>query len=245
MKKVVIIGGSGFIGLKLLELKPADVNMVATYNTSVKDMANVVWEKCDLAQPKETKQLLTKIHPDIIINVSKAEATAIEPIIEYAKANKVRLLHVSSDAVFDGMLGNYKEGDAPQPITTYGKGKLEEEQKIKEALSDYVIVRTSYVYGKSGGEWDKRTRNLSKAPRVTAYTNMFRTPTLVDDVAKRIWEIALSDRSGIMHVAGPKMNMPSFFRMLAENAGLIIDVDEKECIDDEIALDTSLENSTT
>lgn len=243
MKNILIVGGSGFIGLKLIELKPDNVSVTATYNTQKKDSADVAWEKNDLLDSAETKKLLTRIKPEIIINVSKAESEAIDPIVAYAKQNKIRLIHLSSDAVFDGVLGNYKEEDATQPITDYGKGKLEEELKIKDTLIDYAIIRTSYVYGKSGGEWDKRTKNIIAIPRVTAYSNMFRTPTLVDDLAKQIWAITLGDQKGIFHVAGKRMNMPEFFLMLGGLTGINVDIEEKECIDDDIALDTSLVNS--
>lgn len=243
MKKVLIFGGSGFIGMKLIELKPDGIDVAATYNTQAKETKGVSWAKCDLLHVDETQKLLEKIHPDLIINVSKAASKAIDPIVLHAKEKNIRLVHLSSDAVFDGVLGNYKENDAPQPITDYGKGKLEEEQKIQEAITDYAIIRTSYVYGKSGGEWDKRTKNIITVPRITAYTNMFRTPTLVEDLAKEIWEIAMSDKKGIFHVAGKKMSMPEFFGMLGALAGIDVDIEEKECIDNDIALDTSLENS--
>ena len=240
MKKILIIGGSGFVGTKLIELKPKDISLFATFNMSVKDTTDVIWEKCDLLDSSKTKKVLEKIKPDIIINASKTLPQAIKNIVSYAKQNNTRFIHLSSDVIFDGQKGNYTEEDIPNPITEYGKGKLTEENIIQKELSDYAIIRTSYIYGKSDGQWDKRTMNLLNSKKVSAYTNMFKSPTLVDDLANEIWKISRSKYRGVFHVVGPKMSVPDFFTMLAKNANIKIEIEKKECRDNNIALDTSL-----
>jgi len=243
MKKVLIVGGSGFIGMKLIELRPNDLNITVTYNESEKNIAGVTWEKCDLKKTNETSTLLHRASPDVIINVSKAPFDSIEPLIGYAKNKKIKLVHISTDAVFDGTKGNYTITDEPHPITQYGIDKRQEEEVIMSKLEKYAIIRTSYVYGKSGGNWDKRTLGLQKVPHMVAYENMCKSPTPVDDLAKKIWKVALGDYQGIFHIAGSKINMPDFFNMLAKNAGFKIEVETKEYPDADIPLDTSLINS--
>ncbi|MFA6307481.1 MAG: sugar nucleotide-binding protein [Patescibacteria group bacterium] len=238
--KVLILGGSGFVGTKLIELKPKDISLFATFNTSVKDAADVVWERCDLLDRSKTKKVLEKIKSDIIINTSKTLPQAVKNIVTYAKQNNTRLIHLSSDAIFDGRKGNYIEQDQPNPITEYGKGKLIEEEEIEKVLDDYVIIRTSYVYGKSGGQWDKRTMNLLNSKKVSVYTNMFRSPTLVDDLANEIWKISQGEYRGILHVVGPKMNMYDFFTTLAKNVDVKIEIEKQKCVDNNITFDTSL-----
>jgi len=108
-----------------------------------------------------------------------------------------RLIHVSTDLVFDGEHGApYREEDEPRPISAYGRAKLEAER-----LVDGLIVRTSLLYGKDEPGPQER---LATDPKATFYVDEIRCPTRVDELAGALLELAGADVSGVLHVAGPE-----------------------------------------
>lgn len=122
-------------------------------------------ENLDITDSRAIRGSIEKFKPDIIINcaaynkVDEAEekpeladsvnGTAVGDLAEVCKENNIFLVHYSSDYIFDGTKrGFYNEDDTPQPINAYGKSKLKGEELIKEKLTDYLIFRLSWLFGK-------------------------------------------------------------------------------------------------
>lgn len=122
-----------------------------------------------------------------------------------AQAAGARLIHMSSDALFDGEhRSGYSESDPPSPITPYGAAKARAEALVVAACPQAALVRTSLIYGFA--PIDSHTRFVleiadgSRNDRL--FTDEYRCPIFVEDLAAALFELALSDFSGLINIAG-------------------------------------------
>lgn len=222
MKRLLIIGGSGFLGYSILESNKDKFKCYGTYLESQLEMEGVKTIRMDLRKRSETTLLLNAIEPEIIIFAAKVEneSEIINYLSDEIKKLKCRFIYMSSDAVFDGKNGNYKEDDATNPITEYGKGKSESEKIIKNKLKDYAIIRTSYIYGANSKGYDKRIKDLLDAIRsgkpFPRYANVYKSPIFVDDLAEYAIKVAESGYKSIIHIAGDRLSVYDFYKRAAE-----------------------------
>jgi len=117
-------------------------------------------------------------------------------------AGRRRLVHLSTDVVFDGRLGRqYREDDVPTPITDYGRAKAAAEEAVAGATAA-VVVRTSLIYGGPGRPPSPHER-AAVDPDATFFVDELRCPVQVDDLAAAVVELLELDLVGPLHVAGP------------------------------------------
>jgi dTDP-4-dehydrorhamnose reductase len=110
-----------------------------------------------------------------------------------------RLIHLSTDLVFDGEQGApYTEASEPRPVGDYGAAKLEAERLVGRAHPQALLVRTSLLYGKPGPQ-----EALALSDGVELYTDEIRCPTRVEDLAAALLELLEIELSGPLHVAAP------------------------------------------
>ena len=169
-RKVLITGSNGQLGHSLnLFLKSKSFTV---YNTSL-NIGPYNIEGINHSIENNVSILMKKIKPDYIINcaaytsVDEAETEidyarlinhfAVKNIAEIAKDNSIKLIHISTDYVFDGLKqGLYDENDIPSPLNEYGKTKLEGENAILSVMQfDAIILRTSGVYSVYGNNFVK------------------------------------------------------------------------------------------
>ncbi len=165
--KILLTGKHGQVGFELQRALAPLGEMVA-----------VDHHECDLADPAAIRRLVAEVAPQIIVNpaaytaVDKAEsepelaqainATAPGILGEEAKKLGALVVHYSTDYVFDGTKqGAYTEDDAPNPQSVYGKTKLAGEQALQQSGADYLIFRTSWVFGAHGGNFAKTMLRLA------------------------------------------------------------------------------------
>ena len=128
---------------------------------------------------------------DCEINKEACDLLNVEVVkwlAEIASEINVHIVHISTDFIFDGKQGYYKETDEPNPLSYYGLSKLKSEQVLENSTIDYTILRTILVFGKV---FDMSRSNivlfvkdmLSKGKEVTMITDQFRMPTYVEDLA--------------------------------------------------------------
>lgn len=254
--KIILFGANGFLGTKILALKPKEVELWAISRNAPNKKEKNKQIKLDLLDIKLLENIFKRIKPQLVIHAARIEPFDTNPIkvkkftqelVKVIKLVGAKLIYISSDAVFDGRKGNYKESDKPAPLTDYGKAKLAAENVIKKHLKNYLIIRASYIYGKSNGNWDKRTneliRQIRKNQPVYRFKDMYRCPILVDDLAKAVWHLAKIDFCGIVHVAGKKKSVWQFSREVSKKIGFnpkIIKPDYLKTKNLKIAADTSL-----
>lgn len=164
-------------------------------------------EELDITKLEKVEEFVAKSNPEVIINcaaytaVDKAEdegdlarkINAIGPknLAIAAKKNNSKLVHISTDYVFDGTLDLnkcYKEDDECRPVTVYGKTKLAGENAIKENTSDYYIFRTAWLFG-DGKNFVKTMVELGKKqPSVAVVNDQYGSPTYTVDLADVIYQ---------------------------------------------------------
>ena len=175
-------------------------------------------KELDISNADLVQQTIAKHQPDIVINaaaytaVDKAEtdkdrAYAVNEmgaknLALACKDNGCRLLHVSTDFIFDGNKTTpYQTDDQPNPVNVYGASKLAGEQAIVQTLPDAVIVRTAWVYSLHGNNFVKSMlRLMTEKPALGIVYDQVGTPTWAAGLAKWLWAIAEKPEvSGIFH----------------------------------------------
>jgi dTDP-4-dehydrorhamnose reductase len=233
MQTIFITGSNGLTGQKLLaqaqNLDTTRIIAIAKSENKAKLPPNAIFAQIDLTDKAKLAEIFAKYSPQIVIHTAaltlpdsceqdKANAylqnvTVVENLLEVCKKTQSFLLHFSTDFVFDGKKGKYSEDDITNPISYYGFTKAEAEKKIMASLVPFAIIRTCLVYGKNPHtsrsnivDWVKN--NLEKGNAIRVVNDQFRTPTLVDDLARATWAIALQKHTGIWHISGNEYLTP-------------------------------------
>jgi dTDP-4-dehydrorhamnose reductase len=124
--------------------------------------------------------------------MSATNADGSRNIARAAAQHRARLVHLSSDVIFDGEHAPYTENDTPAPITSYGESKVRAERAVIEECSSAVLVRTSLIYGFD--PIDPRTQQILDGAMPRLFTDEYRCPIFVDDLADALIEIAGAQR---------------------------------------------------
>ena len=183
---------------------------------------------CDLTDDVATSSVVARTAPEVVIHCaySRERADIVDATRSVASAcaeTGARLVHMSTDVVFDGDSPPYSESDPPRPVTEYGSLKLEAEHIVTDLVPGAAIVRTSLIV--SVDPDDDVSRSLVTAllarRRVPLFIDEFRAPIRLDDLVSALWEIAgLEDGSGVWHVTGPdRLSRVDLGRAVAEAHG--------------------------
>ncbi|MFF3313153.1 SDR family oxidoreductase [Streptomyces sp. NPDC002952] len=208
---VLIVGGSGFLGSELIrQARAAGHTTVATYTTAQGTTSPSSWRPLDLRDAGSLDALLADVNPSVVINASSGRAnwavTAEGPLQLAIVAAKrgIRMVHMSTDAVFSGAgRVHYDESCLPDPITPYGAAKAAAETGVLAVNPKAAVVRTSLIIGHGASKHERLVHQLA-AGTVSGvlFTDDIRCPVHVSDLVGAVLELALSDHAGIHHAAG-------------------------------------------
>lgn len=210
--KIVVTGSKGQLGSEIKELAKQNKNSFIFCDV----------EEMDLTNPSQIQSFLTSAAPDLIIScgaytaVDKAEdetklatqinAEAPKIIAELCLENQVRLIHISTDYVFDGLFDRpIQEIDLPCPKSVYGESKLLGEQHVNALLDNAYIIRTSWVYSTFANNFVKTILKLGRErSELNVVSDQIGTPTNAQDLARVILFIidqieVGNDHPGIYH----------------------------------------------
>lgn len=239
-KRILITGASGLLGASLAwELAPNHTVFGVTNSTPLQtDRFTVL--TADLLDEGELKNLMDRTQPDWVIHcaaVANLETCETKPTLarrlnseipgilaDQCRKGGARLLHVSTDAVFDGDKGDYVETDTTNPLSVYAQTKLEGEFAVAQANPDAIIARVNlFGYSPSG----KRSlaefflNNLLAGNRVKGFIDVFFCPMLVNEIAHVFNEMLENELSGLFHVfSADTMSKHAFGVAIAERFGL-------------------------
>ncbi len=205
--------------------------------------------RMDICDYEDVRRVFADFTPSVVINCAamttvdaceterdrcwSVNVDAVENLARCCLTHGTRLVQLSTDFVFDGESGPYRESDRPEPINFYGKSKLAAENFVRGAgLDRWSIVRTVLVFGT--GEDLGRSNialwivdQLSKLNNISIVTDQFRTPTYVEDLARGVERIVRFNKSGIFHVSGRElMSIHEFAKSVADVFGLNPDLIE-------------------
>lgn len=231
---VLITGVHGFLGQHVvrffLDETKCDLVLTArqeqTFYADIGDEPRVLgYHPMDVTQRQQVRDVVQSVRPDVIVNCAamvdvdaaerererawKTNVSAVEFLTEAARKSDARMIHISSDYVFDGSRLPYSETDPPSPVNYYGRTKLASENALRTSGIEHCIIRTGLLYGASERVDSnfalKVILSLQENEPFYAATDLFGSPTLVDDVALAIVRAHEKERQGLYHVCGPEM----------------------------------------
>ena len=242
--KIMILGANGFTGRRIIKRLSFKHQVLAcSLHPDILPEEGYEFHILDMQNVDATDALLNNFRPDVIINASAMSVvdyceqhpeeayalnvTAVKHLAEYSQSNSCRLIHLSTDFVFDGTATEaYTETDTTNPINYYGKTKQWSEEVIEQACTNYAIARIEVVYGKPftgqhGNIVHLVKTRLENGQSIRVVSDQFRSPTWVEDIARAI-ESLLSDKyQGIYHICGGEtMSVADIAYRVAKHFGL-------------------------
>ncbi|MEL7605873.1 MAG: dTDP-4-dehydrorhamnose reductase [Sedimentibacter saalensis] len=212
MKKVLITGSNGQLGLELYNILKYKYELILTSRSNL-----------DITNFNETIEFINKYRPDFIINCAAFTAVDLcETQEETAYSSNAlgpknlaiassqigaKLVHISTDYVFDGegnkdLNGNirpYTEEDKTNPQSAYGRTKLEGEKLVIENTNKYFIIRTAWLYGE-GKNFVRTMINLSKTnSEVKVVNDQIGSPTSTEELSNMIEKLIETENYGVYH----------------------------------------------
>lgn len=230
MKKIIITGSNGLLGQSLVNLllNYKDDYQVIGFSKGENRSGRKDFEfiSIDITERENLKKTLLKIKPDVIVNTAamtqvddcevfkkECDVLNVEVVVwlkEAAEVINCHLIHLSTDFIFDGKNGYYKETDQPNPLSYYGNSKVKSEEILLNSTIDFTIIRTILVYGKV---YDMSRTNivlwvkemLENGKEITIVNDQYRMPTFVDDLALSC-KLAIDKKAtGIFHISSTKL----------------------------------------
>ena len=206
--RVLLTGSSGQLGTLLQKTRPRRFELTALDRSQL-----------DVCRPAEVAAAVADLRPELIVNAAaytdvdgaesepeQAFATNAEgagTLAREARVREARLIHLSTDFVFDGRSGRpYRPDDAPAPLGAYGRSKLAGEQRVLEELPERgLVLRTAWLYSRHGSNFVKTILDLlGRRDRLEVVMDQVGSPTWAAGLAGAIWAAAaLPDLAGIHH----------------------------------------------
>lgn len=232
--KILITGANGLLGQHLVKLI-LNATKHEVQATSKREPRQVIQDNrihyysLDITDGMAVNLMMEKLAPDIIIHCAaltqvdeceqqpikawEINVTATRFFVDAAKKINAFMVFVSTDFVFDGIHGPYRETDDVNPVSYYGSTKVAAEKAVSESGLPYAIVRTCLLYGNilfgtrsNIVSWVKE--NLEAGKKIKVVSDQWRTPTYIEDLAKGIVLIAEKKATGLFHISGKDFLSP-------------------------------------
>jgi len=227
--RILITGSNGLLGQKIVrQLLKRKINFLATSQGENRNSncPAEFFSSLDITKKDQVEKTVNSFQPTAIINtaamtnVDECEeketqcrlinVDAVKYLLEISAKKNIHLIHISTDFVFDGLNGPYKETDSRNPLSIYAKSKADSEDILTQGnYKNWAILRTIIVFGQ--GEnlsrtnivlWAKET--LKKGEELNIVNDQFRAPTWADDLAWACIKTAELNAKGIFHISGPE-----------------------------------------
>ena len=237
---ILVTGASGLLGASVIALaREQGRDAVGLYRRHPVAFSGTALLAADLTNESDIRRIFEQVMPTAVIHCAAAtnvdwcedhpdQARAINVaaaagIAEISSRTGARLLHISTDSVFDGDRGNYAETDEPAPVNTYAQGKLQSERAVLDCNPQAAIARVS-LYGwnaqnkQSLAEWILAQLILGNA--VPGFTDTIFCPILANDLAEVLLAMVDRNLTGLYHVGGSEaVSKYEFARRVARTFG--------------------------
>ncbi|MDP4130625.1 MAG: NAD(P)-dependent oxidoreductase [Bacteroidota bacterium] len=230
--KILVTGSNGLLGQHLIRQLLNAQHQVAALGRGPQRVfwqGMVEYRDFDITRYREMQDLILRERPDVLVHSAamtqvddcekdrakcrEVNVTATENLLEAAAGCGSHFIFLSTDFVFDGNKGNYREEDIVNPVNWYGQTKVEAEQLIKQYPYRWSVARTCLLYGISKNSsrtniisWIKSA--LEKGEQIRVVNDQVRTPTDVKDFARGIEKILHQGAAGFFHLSGDEVMTP-------------------------------------
>lgn len=223
--KILITGSNGLLGQAIISIftRESDFELVLS---SVEETSNInlnyKYIQLDITSKEQVKKTVADTAPDLIINCAaftdvdgcetervlswKLNVDAVKHLIIAARPNNVKIVHFSTDYIFDGKNGPYDELATPNPVSFYGRSKLAAENALISSGICYSIIRTMVLFGIGSkvktnfATW--LVNKLSAGERINIVDDQIGNSTIVDDLAYGTLKLIEAEKEGIYNIAG-------------------------------------------
>ena len=221
--RILIVGANGLLGQRLVAFYSAKEN-IELLGCSVEDKPyfdNVSYIRCDMTFREIVKKIIFNFYPDIVINVAaftnvdlsetereiawKINVKGVEYLAEACRAIDAKIIHISTDYIFNGLNGPYDESAKADPLGYYGRTKLASENALKISAVIYSVIRTNVLYGIANSRPDFVRwviSNLSENKQIRVVNDQINNPTFVEDIVCAINKMIELDKYGLYNIGG-------------------------------------------
>lgn len=241
-KKILVVGASGQLGSLLLEgFKKSGHEVWGTAFSQNPDFSAI---RLDLSMKGAAREIVSKIRPDVCVlsgAMTNVDACELDPeramAINAVSAGDIaeeagpgcRVVYLSTEYIFDGEAGPYDEMSKPNPLSVYGKTKLEGERRVLAASDKNLVIRTTVVYSYQPGGKNfimQLAKKLRSGEEMRIPIDQVSSPTYAPDLASCLEKLVAQEVSGIVNVVGPDLLGRRDFavraaRLMGLNPGLI------------------------
>jgi dTDP-4-dehydrorhamnose reductase len=225
--RILITGGKGMLGRALVQSRPAECSVLA-----------VDVDELDVVDADALRRCVADFRPDAIIHcaaLTNVDGCETDPEAAWrvnvqgaenvaaACGDALRLIHLSTDFVFDGRKTRpYIEDDPPAPISVYGRTKLESEERVRALAANHAVVRTAWTFAPWGHNF---VRSILRAARekgsLRVVDDQTGSPTYAPDLARALWRLAAEHRRGTFHLTNSgTVSRYEFAREIVAAAGM-------------------------
>ncbi len=234
--KLLVTGASGLFGSRLAKLAVSKQHQVYAVH-SQHEASFGIPVKLDITDKENVAAEIGRARPDAVVHAAsmtdvdkcelnkeiawKINVEGTSNVAEAAEACGAFLLYISTDYVFDGEMGCYKETDQPSPISYYAYTKLKAEEHVKDIMSDYCIARPSVIYGATPAAGKVNfalwvINKLKSKEQIKVFVDQWNSPTLNTSLADMTLEVAERRLTGVYHLSGAsRINRYDFASALA------------------------------
>ena len=243
-KKVLITGAFGLLGEAVVKALEHTFQLLAT-GENIPDEVPYICDiqSLDIIDKNRVKDVIHTFYPDIVVNLAaytnvdgcernkelawNINVKGVQNILESIRNSQTKIIHISTDYVFDGKDGPYYEDAVPNPINYYGRTKLASENEIRGSQNPHVIFRTNVLFGNSARNKpnfvDWVVKALKEKNEIKVVTDQINNPTWINGLAEAIKLAILLDVRGLFNYGGSEfLNRFEF----AQKIALVFEVDQ-------------------
>jgi dTDP-4-dehydrorhamnose reductase len=243
MTRLLVLGGSGFVGSNLVRYFAPRCELRFTYFTSARPaiVGSLAAVRLDIRDASAVLPIFRDLAPDVVIHAAgnksvqqcerypeEAFATNAMGTRNVALASReigARLIYLSTDLVFSGSSGDYRENDTPEPTSTYGRSKLEGERLALDLLPTAVICRSGGIYGRASPLLIWAAAELAAGRQLEGFTDVYNTPTYAANLGEMLEAVIREGTGGVFHTVGcSRVNRFQLFTAFANEFGLRVDL---------------------